>query len=98
MSGEVDSLAGKIALEMRQSAKDFFDKWTPSERALVNLCTMDAAKLSIKAAAGQDITNEKAQIDAQLANIKVAGSESVSSTLWDVAAKILRLGAAVLLK
>ena len=98
MAGEVDSLAGKIAVELRKAAKDAFDSWTPAERALVNLCTLDAAKLAIKASAGQDVAPEKIQIDAQLANIKVAGEESISGTLWNVVAGVLKIGASILLK
>jgi len=97
MADELERLAANIAYELKLSVKGSIDSWTPSERALVNLCTLDAAKIAVKAATGLAVTSEKAQVDAQLANIKVAGSGSVSSFLWEAAAKVLKLGAAVLL-
>lgn len=77
-------------------SKDALDKWTADEQLLVQQCAQDAAKIAVMAAAGVDIGPEKAEIDAQLANIKVAGEQSVAKTFWVVVVQVLKVAVAAL--
>jgi hypothetical protein len=88
----------KIWDDLKPKVKDALDKWTPDEQLLVQKCAQDAAKIAVMAAAGVDIGPEKAQIDAQLANVKVAGEQAVTKTFWVVVSQVLKIAAAVLLK
>ena len=97
MANEVESLASKIGDELRALVGEDYQKWTHQDRALVNLCLLDAAKIAIRVTAGQDVSREKAHVDAQLVNIKVAGTSAVSNFLWAAAAKVLSLGATLLI-
>jgi hypothetical protein len=82
--------------ELKPKIKDALEKWTPEEQLLVQQCAQDAAKIALMAAAGVDVKPEKAQIDAQLQNIKVAGEQAVTRTFWVVVAQILKVASAVL--
>lgn len=86
----------KVWADLKPKVKDALDKWTADEQLLVQQCAQDAAKIAVMAAAGVDIGPEKAQIDAQLANIKIAGEQAVTKTFWVVVAQIVKVAAALL--
>jgi len=84
--------------DLKPKVKDALDKWTPDEQLLVQKCAQDATRVAMMALAGVDVKPEKAQIDAQLANIKVAGEQAVTQTFWVVVANLVKIAATVLRK
>jgi hypothetical protein len=92
----IQEFGKKVWSDLQPKVKDAIDDWTPEEQLLVQECAQDASKIALMAAAGVDIGPEKAQIDAQLANIKVAGEQSVAKTFWAVVAQLLKTAMAVL--
>lgn len=96
MTDLIKEFGSKVWEAMKPKIKDSLDKWTAEEQLLVQQCAQDAAKVAMMALAGVDVKPEKAQIDAQLANIKVAGEQSVAKTFWVVVANIVKVAATVL--
>jgi hypothetical protein len=92
----IQEFGKKVWDDLKTKLKDSIDKWTPEEQLLVQQCAQDAAKIALMAAAGVDVGPEKAQISAQLQNIKVASEQAVTKTFWVVVAQILKVASAVL--
>ena len=66
------------------------DQLTPAERELIRACCADAAELEVRALAAPrtreaqlELLREKAQIQAQLANLAAAGATRVADAFWD---------------
>jgi len=94
---DIGAFAEKVLGDVKAGAKGAWDSWSIEERALVAACAKDAAEIALRAAMGQDVRSEKAQIDAQLANIKVATAESVSTVIWGVLGRALKTAAMLVL-
>lgn len=88
----------KVWSDLLKKVKDKADDWTPEEQTLIQECAQDASRVALMATAGIDIAPEKAQIDAQLANIKVAGEGAVTEVFWAVVANLVKVAATVLRK
>lgn len=96
MADHIKEFGYKAWEALKPKVKDALDKWTPDEQILVQQCAQDAAKVAMMAMAGVDVGPEKAQINAQLSNIKVAGEQSVTKTFWVVVANIVKVAATLL--
>jgi hypothetical protein len=76
-----------------------WNSWTDEEKALVTECGKEAVVVGMIAATNPGLfKQEKSQIDAQLANIKVAAGATAAETIWKVVADILSLAVSVILK
>jgi len=91
------AFVAQVLADVKNGAKGAWDSWSADDRALVTACAKDAAEIALRATMGQDVRTEKAQVDAQLANIKVATAESVSSVIWGVLGKALKTAAMLVL-
>lgn len=92
----IQEFGKRVWESLKPKVKDALGKWTAEEQILVQQCAQDAGKVAMMALAGVDVGPEKAQIDAQLANIKVAGEQSVSKAFWIVVGQILKVAATVI--
>jgi hypothetical protein len=100
MSGfEIRSLQNDALQSVVQRVGDAWESWTDEEKELVADCTRDAVIVGLIAASNVGLfKQEKAQIDAQLANIKVAAGATVAETIWKVVADVLSLAVSIILK
>jgi len=88
----------KVWADLQKKVGDAIDEWTPEEKDLIQKCAQDAAKVALMATAGVDIGPEKAQISAQLENIKVAGRGAVTKVFWTVVGNLVKIAATALVK
>lgn len=70
--------------------QDWQQRLSTADRQLIHACCVDAAELEVRAMAApltrqsqQALLAEKAQINAQLANLAAAGMTEVASAFWD---------------
>lgn len=100
---DVGPIVNRIASEFWSAVGEAKTRWTQSDIDLCEACFIDAAKVYVLAAGDPERARAvKKQVDAQLKNIKVAGSEAVAHTasdvLWRVIATILEIGVPILVK
>jgi len=86
----VSKLADAILDQFKTDLKGGWDKFTDVERLTLESVTADAADLSVRALAGEDVRNELAQIRAQVKSIRSVGSARVYSTLTLSTRRVLR--------
>lgn len=98
MGLETDAMASTIVDTLRTTYQKAWNEWSQSDRELVYAVAKDAAKIAAFIVAGKDMSPEKAQIDAQLANINVALTKSASRAMWEVIGSLLTKAATILLK
>mgnify|MGYP000964197773 CR=1 FL=1 len=99
MSFELRSLQNDAIQAVTQRVGDAWKSWTEEEKGVVAECTRDAVVTGLLAATNAGLfKQEKAQIDAQLANIKVAAGATAVETVWQVVADVLSLAVTVILK
>lgn len=84
-----DEIAAKVINEVKSVAKDAWESWSDAEKELVVLCARDSVAVLVRAAAGEDVSSERKQINAQLANIKVAAMGTASSILWKAVVSVV---------
>ena len=80
----------RILTGVRDRLGDVWDSLEPSDRERIIACCVDAAELQVRALAvpqGADeqlrLLREKAQIQAQLANLAAAGAVRLTTIFWD---------------
>jgi hypothetical protein len=96
---EIRSLQHDAVEAVNQRVGDAWNSWSIEEKELVAECTRDAVVTGLLAATNEALFKiEKAQIDAQLANIKVAAGTTAAETVWKVVADVLSLAVSVILK
>lgn len=99
ISVDIGPLADKILAGVVNIAGAEWAKISEADRQLVEACSLDAAKVTLLALTEPDkAAAAKKQIDAQLANIKVAASEAAGHTVWRVVAGILDIALPILVK
>lgn len=98
MSDVLDKLKDRILSDFKASYGSAVDQWKAEERKLLEDVTLDAAQLSLRALAGEDVSIEKAHVDAQLANLKVSALMSASKAIWGIVDGILRTTISVLVR
>jgi len=91
------TFAGKVFSDLKAMSKAYWDSWTDDEKKLVEACIADASKLALRAVAGEDIAKEKAQVDAQLKGIKVAGQATAKEVVWTYVARTVQAVVSTLL-
>lgn len=96
MSTDLQEFGTKLLGDFRKAVGSAWDSWTPDERTVVSECAADYAAITARALLGQDVKRDRAHLDAQLANIKIAGQGTASDVLnrvlglaLDVAQKVL---------
>jgi hypothetical protein len=92
----IDAMAGKVLDEIKGLVGDVWKDWSDDEKQLVADCAKDSVTLLLRAAAGEDVTKERAQVNAALANVKVAAVGSASRVLWDAAMRVFFKAATIL--
>lgn len=92
----IDAVSEKVLDEVKILVGKVWDEWSADEKQLVSDCAKDSVALLLRAAAGEDVTNERAQVNAALANIKVAAMGSASRVLWDAAMRVFFNAATIL--
>ena len=95
---ETKALGLQILTAVKSKLADGWNSFSDAEKTLVQACCEDAAYIAVRSIAGESVASEKAQIDAQLANIKVAGKAVVSKTIWNVVVDLLSLAAKILVR
>ena len=83
-------IAMRILTGVRERLDDAWDDLDAADRDLIIACCADAAELQVRALSvphsgdGQlKLLREKAQIQAQLANLAAAGKARVNAVFWD---------------
>ncbi len=97
MDSRIEAFGGQILGEIKTVLKGQYESYTDEEKALITACAKDAAVLTYRKLAGDDVAAEQKEVDAQLANIKVAGMGSFGSLLWGVVSKLLSVATSALL-
>lgn len=100
---DIGPLADKILAGVIDVAGSAWNKFTDGERDLIQACTLDAAKVTVLSLSDPEAARiVKKSIDAQLANIKVAGeivaNQAASDLVWRTVATILEIALPILLK
>lgn len=90
MDINVEALGKEILDGTKAQVGDAWDSWTDEEKGLVTRCTKRAAELTIRATAGENVTQAKAESDAQMANIQAAALGSVAGVIWNVVDDIIK--------
>lgn len=99
ISVDIGPLADKILSGVVNIAGSEWSKISEGDRQLIEACSLDAAKVTLLALTDPEKAAEaKKQIDAQLANIKVAAQETAGRTVWRVVAGILDIAVPILVK
>lgn len=99
MGFELRSLQNEALQAVVKQAGAAWNSWTEEEKQIVTDCAKDAVVTGLLAATNPSLfKQEKAQIDAQLQNIKVAAGATAVETVWKVVADILSLAVSVILK
>jgi hypothetical protein len=92
MDSTVAAIARQIESQISARLKDVWDsRLTQADRELVSACCQDAAELQVRAMATPPDTDaqaqllrEKAQINAQLANLATLQAQQAVDALWEV--------------
>lgn len=100
---DIGPLADRIFRGVVDGAGAAWDRFTEGERDLIQACTIDAAKATVLSLSDPEQAKlVKKSVDAQLANIKVAGAivaqEAASALVWRVVATILEVAVPLLVK
>lgn len=98
MDETLKKVGGQILGELKGLLKSSYGSFTDAEKRLVEECALDAARVAVRAAAGEDVSLDKAHIDAQIANFKSVAASTVSNFLWAAATKVFQVGLSLLLK
>lgn len=96
MNDTLEKLKDRILSDFKKSYGSAIDKWKAEERQLLEDASLDAAELSLRSLAGENVGAEKAQVDAQLANLKVSALMTASKAVWGIVDGILRATLTVL--
>lgn len=84
------ALGAQIFNDVKDILKGEWDTFTPEQRTLVQVCSLDAARITLLHISGVDVASEKVHIDAQLANVKSATAGAASDVLWSVVGKVMK--------
>jgi len=98
MNFDTKALSDRIFTEIRIQGRQFWESWTDKEKKLVKDCAEDAAEIAASAIMGKDVKVEKAQVDAQLANLKAVGELKAASVFWEAVAQTIRVVAMALVR
>lgn len=99
MSFELRNLQSAAVDSVKKRAGDAWNSWSDDEKNLVMECTKDAMLIGLIASTNEPLyKQEKAQIDAQLANIKVASGATAAETIWKVIGDLLSVAVSIILK
>ena len=86
----------RILTGVRDRIGDTWDSLEPADRERIIACCVDAAELQVRALAvpqGADeqlkLLREKAQIQAQLANLAAAGAVRLTTIFWDAVRSVV---------
>jgi hypothetical protein len=93
----VDALARQAIGDLKAAYADAWLRWSDAEKDLVERSVKDAADLTVRALAGEDVSREKKFVDATLANLKVAATATASQAIWHVLSKLLVKAAELIL-
>lgn len=92
-------LQEKVYAGVLEELKTEVETFTDDEKALLKRCAFRAGRVTILALTNPAAAKaEKADVDAQLANLKVAAQATAVETVWRVVAKILEVAVPILLK
>lgn len=93
----VEGLARQALGDLKAAYADAWLRWSDADKDLVERAVKDAADLTVRALAGDDVAREKRIVDATLANLKVAATATASQAVWHVLSKLLVKAAELLL-
>lgn len=92
----------RILANLREGLGDGWEALSPADRELLSACAADAAQLQVRALAAPQtpdaqlqLLREKAQVQAQLANLTAAGATRVASAFWDAVKAVVSGAVAV---
>ena len=95
-------IAVRILTGVRDRLSHSWDDLDEADRELIAACCADAARLQLRALAAPQtpdaqlrLLRDKAQIQAQLANLAAAGSVRLSAAFWDAVKEVVNGAVAV---
>ena len=99
----IDNIATEIYAQLKDRLGDaWLHRFSPADQQMVRLCCIDAAELQVRALAAPRardaqlaLLREKAQINAQLANIAACEATHLVAAFWEAVAIVVN-GAAAL--
>lgn len=84
----IEHLGDQILSDLKASLKDGWEKLPAQYQAELTMASIRLGKLMIVKATGKDVSEDIADVDAQLANWTFTGAAAVRSTFWSVVGKI----------
>jgi hypothetical protein len=99
----IDNIATEIYAQLKDRlGQAWADRFTAADQQVVRLCCIDAAELQVRAlatprdrAAHLELLREKAQINAQLANIAACEASHLVDAFWEAVGIVVNSAAAV---
>lgn len=93
LSGSLEDLAKELGGKVLDQVKDDFgDAWDGVKdevKDVLDEVSKDAGRLAVKEMRGEDVSEEKKHIHAQLLNLKVAGEILAVRTFWESFGKVM---------
>ena len=98
----VRDIAVRVLANLRERLGDSWEELELPDRELIIACAADAAELQVRALgtpatadAQLALLREKAQIQAQLANLAAVGKVRISNAFWDAVKVVVNGGVAI---
>ena len=98
----LNDIAMRILTGVRERLDDDWDTLDPADRELIIACAADAAELQVRALGTPPVADaqlallrEKAQIQAQLANLAALGKVRIVNAFWDAVKTVVNGAVAI---
>lgn len=96
---DLGDVGGQILDAVKARVGAAWESWSEADKQLAAECAADAAVVGALALAGDpSAPREKAQIDAQLANLQAAGAATARSVFWATVVEVIQTIGATALK